>query len=141
MPAYTQSLKVRLESHLCTEGLDRCKGTFWFKESSTQEEGLVKVIFVKFSRKLSNQNIKIIRAEKSKLNLVRRYLMLRSLVSLLIQFTYRYYFQFIFYFYCRGHFSGRGNKMYGFPVFFQIWSQHIAFQKRTFLKQVFPNGQ
>lgn len=55
------------------------------RDPSAQEEGLVKVIFVEFSRKLSNQIIKITGAEKSNLNLMRRDLMLRSLVSL-IQF-------------------------------------------------------
>lgn len=53
------------------------------RDPSTQEEGLVKVVFVEFSRKLSNQNIKITGAEKSNLNLMRRDLMLRSLVSLI----------------------------------------------------------
>lgn len=47
------------------------EGPIGFKGSATWEDKeLVKVIFVECSRRLFNQNIKIIKAEKSKLRLL-----------------------------------------------------------------------
>lgn len=47
------------------------EGHIWFKGSSIWgDKELVKVIFVESSRKLLDQSIKIIKAEKSKLRLL-----------------------------------------------------------------------